>query len=216
MTVVALTGGIAAGKSLVCDVLSQHGVRVVDADQVARDVVQPGMPALEAIAKRFGPDVLQPDGSLDRQALGQLVFADQAAREDLNAIVHPAVWQESHRLFSEHGAEYPAVPLVYAVPLLVEGNRVDEFDLVIVVHAPRETRVARLVDHRGMSHDDAVARVDAQATDEERLSIADVVLHSGDTEDQTRSDAIRLATLLVEHWPDGLEALPAAFSSPTR
>ena len=124
VTVVALTGGIAAGKSLVCDVLSQHGVRVVDADQVARDVVQPSMPALQAIAKRFGPDVVQPGGSLDRQALGQLIFADQAAREDLNAIVHPAVWQESHRLFSEHGAEYPAVALVYAVPLLVEGNRV--------------------------------------------------------------------------------------------
>lgn len=99
MTVVALTGGIAAGKSLVCDVLGQHGVRVVDADQVARDVVQPGMPALQAIAKRFGSDVLHPDGSLDRQALGQVIFADQAAREDLNAIVHPAVWQESHRLF---------------------------------------------------------------------------------------------------------------------
>lgn len=106
--------------------------------------------------------------------------------------------------------------MVYAVPLLVEGNRVDEFDLVIVVHAPRETRVARLVDHRGMSHDDAVARVDAQATDEQRLGVADVVLNSGDTEDQTRSEAARLATLLVENWPDGLEAVPAAFSSTTR
>ena len=216
MAVVALTGGIAAGKSLVCDVLAQHGVSVIDADQVAREVVLPGTPALQAIAERFGPDVLHPDGSLHREALGQIIFADQEARGDLNAIVHPAVWQESHRLFADHQTRHPDRPLVYAVPLLAEGNRVDEFDLVVVVHAPRDSRVARLVEQRGLSEADAIARADAQASDEKRLSIAEVVVEAGETETHTRSSAMRLAAALVEHWPDTLDSVPAAFHSPTR
>jgi dephospho-CoA kinase len=213
MPVIALTGGIAAGKSLVAQVLQSHGLVVIDADQVARAVVEPGTPALQQIVERFGPGVVDASGHLDRQVLGAQIFRDSAARVDLNAIVHPAVWQESQRLFSAHLTEHPRVPLVYAIPLLVEGDRIDEFDLVVVVHAPAESRISRLVTERGLSEDDARARVESQASDDERLAAADIVIPADVSEESTRSEAAKLGRVLTEHWLDQLASAPAAFTA---
>lgn len=213
MPVIALTGGIAAGKSLVATELQAHGLVVIDADQVARAVVEPGQPALQQIVDRFGPGILDDSGRLDRQALGERIFRDDQARAELNGIVHPAVWEESHRLFSAHLRDHPDVPLVYAIPLLVEGDRVDEFDLVVVVHASKESRIARMVAERGLSESDARARADAQASDEERLAVADIVLTAETSEEHTRAEGARLAHVLTAHWPDNLAAAPAAFTA---
>lgn len=179
MPLVALTGGIASGKSTIAARLAEHGAVVVDADAVVRELQQPGMPVLEAIAEAFGPGLLLPDGSLDRAALGAVVFADARARRTLNAIVHPAVAEESARRFRAALDADPRAVVVYDVPLLVEARPDDPWDLVVVAHAPEETRVRRLVALRGMTEADARARVASQASDERRLAIADVVVDTG-------------------------------------
>lgn len=208
MPVVALTGGIAAGKTAVSDELAASGIRVVDADQLAREVVAVGSPALAAIVQRFGPDVLTPSGELDRSALGERVFADPTARADLNAIVHPAVSERSTQLFAQHAQEHPDQPLVYAVPLLVETGRMDEFDLVVVVDAPSSVRIDRLVTHRAMTPEEARSRVSSQATDDQRLRVADVVIDASDSLETTTAQARVLASALKTHWPDSLAAIP--------
>ncbi|HET8866910.1 MAG TPA: dephospho-CoA kinase [Agrococcus sp.] len=176
MPLVALTGGIASGKSTVAARLAEHGAVVVDADALVRELQQPGEPVLTAIADEFGADLLRADGSLDRAALGALVFAEADARERLNAIVHPAVGEESRRRFDAAFAADPQAVVVYDVPLLVEARPDDPWDLVVVAHAPAETRVRRMVQLRGMDEADARARVASQASDERRLAVADVVI----------------------------------------
>jgi len=176
MPLVALTGGIASGKSTIAARLAELGAVVVDADAVVRELQEPGMPVLLEIAEAFGPDVLLPDGSLDRRALGALVFGDEDARRRLNAIVHPAVGAESARRFRAALDADPGAVVVYDVPLLVEARPDDPWDLVVVAHAPAETRVRRLVELRGMTEADARARVASQASDERRLAIADAVI----------------------------------------
>jgi dephospho-CoA kinase len=211
MTIVALTGGIAAGKSTVSNRLAQHGILVIDADQVARDVVAPGTDTLRKIVDRFGNGVAHADGSLNREALGAIVFSDPSARESLNDIVHPAVRRRSQELFDKAHQDDPDQVVVYAVPLVAEAMRRDEFDLIVVVHAPRDQRISRLVHHRGMTEADAVARVDAQATDEERLAIADVVVDASGEADDTLVAADQLATALVARWPNNLATIPTRF-----
>ena len=211
MTIVALTGGIGAGKSTVTARLAEHGARVIDADEVAREVVAPGTPALQAIVEAFGNKVLGADGNLNRAALGEIVFADPEARNTLNAIVHPAVKNRSQELFAEASANDPAQVIVYAVPLLVESRGADSFDLVVVVDAPASQRISRLVEHRGMTPAEATARVDAQASDDERLAIADVVLDASGSIENTLLTADQLASALATHWPDRLTALPTRF-----
>lgn len=176
MPLVALTGGIASGKSTIAARLAEHGAVVVDADAVVRELQEPGMPVLRAIADAFGEELLRPDGSLDRAALGAVVFGDERARHRLNAIVHPAVAAESARRFAAALDADPHAVVVYDVPLLVEARPDDPWDLVVVAHAPEETRVRRLVALRGMTEQDARARVASQASDERRLAIADVVI----------------------------------------
>lgn len=192
MLLVALTGGIASGKSTVARRLAERGAVVVDADQVARDVVAPGEPALSRIAEAFGSGVIAADGSLDRAALGAIVFQDPEARTTLNAITHPAVSQRSHELFAAAAAADPEAIVVYDVPLLVEAGRTGEFDLIVVVHAPTETRLRRMVELRGMTRDEALHRIRSQATDTERLAIADVVIDADGTVDETlaQTDAL--------------------------
>lgn len=187
MLLVALTGGIASGKSTVARRLAEHGAVVVDADQVARQVVEPGEPALARIAEVFGPGVLAADGSLDRAALGAIVFSDPEGRQRLNAITHPAVLERSRALFDAAGTADPEAIVVYDVPLLVEAGRHDEFDLVVVVHAATETRVARMVELRGMTRDEALHRINSQATDTDRFSIADVVIDADGSLEETRA-----------------------------
>ncbi|CAQ02092.1 dephospho-CoA kinase [Clavibacter sepedonicus] len=179
MQVIGLTGGIAAGKTVVADRLAELGAARIDADRLAREVVEPGTPALAEIARRFGPGVIAPDGSLDRPALGAIVFQDPDARRDLEAITHPAVRALSaQRMAAAAEADADAV-VVYDIPLLVESGRVDEFDRIVMVHAPREERIRRLVELRGMSPEEAERRIASQASDEERLAVADEVVDSG-------------------------------------
>jgi dephospho-CoA kinase len=179
--IIGLTGGIAAGKSTVSGRWAEHGAVVVDADRLARDAVAPGSPGLAQVAARFGPGVIAPDGSLDRPALGAIVFADAAARKDLEGITHPEVWRLAQAAFDAAEAADPDAVVVYDVPLLAEGRGTAEWDLVVVAHAPAEQRVRRLVELRGMTEKDARARVAAQASDEERLALADVVIDTSGT-----------------------------------
>jgi dephospho-CoA kinase len=188
MKLIGLTGGIASGKSTVGKRLAELGAVVVDADQLAREVVEPGTRALADIARVFGPSVIAPDGSLNRPALGAIIFSDAAKREQLNAITHPAIWRRGNELFAEAEARDPDVVIVYDVPLLAEAaaDRPMQFDRIVVVQADTETRINRLVELRGMSRDEAEGRLRAQASDDERLRIADVVIDSNGTLEHTR------------------------------
>lgn len=185
MPLVALTGGIASGKSTIARRLAEHGAIIVDADQVVRDVQRPGSPVLEAIAAEFGAEMLGEDGALDRARLGSRVFGDTAAVKCLNAIVHPAVRIESQRRFDEAFSADPDAVVVYDVPLLAEARLGDPWDLIVVAHAPADVRAERLVALRGMSEADARARIASQVPDEERLRIADVVIETDETLEQT-------------------------------
>lgn len=177
---VGLTGGIAAGKSVVARRLATLGAGVVDHDVLAREVVAPRSVGLARVAEAFGPDVVGPLGELDRAALARLVFADDAARERLNAVLHPLIRELAHEREAEARAAGHAV-VVHDVPLLVETGQAGRFDVLVVVDAPAEVRVGRLVAERGMTEAQAWARLAAQADDEERLAAADVVLDgSGD------------------------------------
>ena len=181
---VALTGGVGSGKSTVGDLLAEHGAYRIDADVVAREVVAPGRPGLAQIAARFGADVLDPDGALDRSALASIVFADEAARADLDAITHPLVAERSHELMAAAG---PGAIVVYEIPLLAESGRVGEFDVVVVVETPADERVRRLRS-RGMDEAQARARISAQATDEQRRAIADEVVTNAGTRSELSDD----------------------------
>ncbi|GAA1774461.1 dephospho-CoA kinase [Agromyces lapidis] len=187
MYLIGLTGGIASGKSTVARRLYEHGAVHLDADELARRVVEPGTPGLAAIIAEFGEGVLRADGSLDRAKLGELVFDDDEARARLNAIVHPAVRELSGRLIAKAEAENPDAVVVYDVPLLVEASVDHPFDLVVVTNAPRKTQVKRLVEERGLDLNQAVARVDAQVDNTRRLAIADVVIDTDGTLAHTMS-----------------------------
>ncbi|MFF8636387.1 dephospho-CoA kinase [Streptomyces pilosus] len=173
MLTVGLTGGIGAGKSEVSRLLVECGAVLVDADRIAREVVEPGTPGLAAVVDAFGEDVLAADGSLDRPRLGAIVFADADKLAVLNSIVHPLVGARSREL--EEAAAEDAV-VVHDVPLLTENGLAPLYDLVIVVDAGPATQLERLVGRRGMSEEDARARMAAQATREQRRAIADIVI----------------------------------------
>ncbi|WP_328975835.1 dephospho-CoA kinase [Streptomyces canus] len=173
MLKVGLTGGIGAGKSEVSRLLVEHGAVLIDADRIAREVVAPGTPGLAAVVAAFGEDVLAEDGGLDRPKLGSIVFADPDRLAVLNSIVHPLVGARSREL--ESAAAEDAV-VVHDVPLLAENALAPLYDLVVVVDASPETQLDRLVRLRGMTEQDARARMAAQATREKRLEIADVVI----------------------------------------
>lgn len=189
MSLVALTGGIASGKSTIAGRLAERGALIVDADRLVREVQQPGSPVLKAIAAEFGDDVILADGALDRAALGGRVFGDDEAIARLNAIVHPAVRAESARRFAAAFAADPDAVVVYDVPLLVEARVDDPWDLVVVAHAPAEVRQRRLVELRGMTERDAAARVASQVSDDARLAVADVVIDTAGTVEETLRQA---------------------------
>ncbi|WP_400998714.1 dephospho-CoA kinase [Agromyces sp. GXQ0307] len=189
MYLIGLTGGIASGKSTVARRLVEHGAIHIDADQLARRVVEPGTTCLEEIVAAFGEDVRRSDGTLDRQRLGELVFRDDDARARLNAIVHPAVRELSAKLIAKAEADDPDAVVVYDVPLLVEAQVDHPFDLVVVTSAPKRAQVKRLVEERGFDPIQAEARVDAQVSDEERRAVADVVIDTGGTIAHTVSQA---------------------------
>ena len=183
MLLVGLTGGIGAGKSAVAARLAELGAIVIDSDRLAREVVAPGTEGLAEVVEAFGEGVFAPDGSLDRPAVARLVFGDDAARRRLEAIVHPRVRARA----AEIAAAAPSdAVVVNDVPLLVEAGLAAGFDLVIVVLADASTRVARLARDRGMAEAEARARIAAQATDDQRRAVADVVLHNDGTPDELR------------------------------
>ena len=187
---IGLTGGIGSGKSTVAALLAERGARVVDADRIAREVVEPGTPGLAAVVAEFGPGVLTGEGALDRAALAAIVFGDPAARARLDGIVHPLVRARAAELVAAAPAD---AVVVQDVPLLVETGQAAGFDLVLVVEADPDTRVQRLVG-RGLSADDARARMASQATDEQRRAVADVVLRNDGDRDALAAQVERFWT----------------------
>lgn len=180
---VGLTGGIASGKSTVSATLAELGAVVIDADLIAREVVARGTPGLDAVVAEFGPGVLTPEGDLDRPAMGALVFADPSARKRLEAIIHPLVHQRSAEL---EAAAPPGSVIVHDIPLLAEVGRGGQFDAVLVVDAPTEEQVTRMVRDRGWTREDAESRIAAQASREDRLAIATHVIDNTGSLDDLR------------------------------
>ncbi len=192
MLKVGLTGGIGAGKSAVARLLAAKGAVVVDADQLAREVLEPGEPGYREVVAEFGSAVLAPDGRLDRPALGRIVFEDPQRLATLNAIVHPRVADRSAEITRTVPADSV---VVYDIPLLVENRLEAGYDVVVVVDAPEDIRLERLARHRGMDEAEARNRMQAQASREERLEVADFVIdNSGDLED--------LVAIVEELWGD--------------
>ena len=185
MLLIGLTGGIGSGKSTVAAMLRDQGIRVVDADQIAREVVEPGQPALAELVEGFGQDILNDDGSLNRQELANRAFATEEATNALNAITHPRIEQETQRQFDLAAAEKENF-LVYDMPLLVERGLHEEMDMVIVVHTDIEERVRRLVEHRGLDEDDVRRRMSHQVDDVTRLASADVLIDNNGSVDHLR------------------------------
>src|SRR5690625_2544195 len=194
MLKVGLTGGIGSGKSAVSDELASYGATVIDADAIAREVVEPGTPGLSEVVEEFGDRVLAADGSLDRAALGEIVFADSDRLAALNAIVHPRVGERSGQLMEEALAADTKV-VVYDVPLLVENGLGSLYDVVVVVDAPDETRVERVSVNRGMPREQVRARIRAQADRDTRLAAADLVVDNSVHRDELR---VRVAELWRE------------------
>ncbi len=192
---VGLTGGIGSGKSTAAALLSERGAVVIDADLLAREAVARGSDGLAEVVAAFGTTVHASEGSLDRASVGRLVFADPAARSRLEEIVHPRVRARDGEL--EAAAPAGSV-VVHDIPLLVESGQVDEYDVVVVVDVPEQVQVARLVAARGMSEADALARIEAQASREERLAAADVVLDNSGSVDDLRAQVNRLWSDLQE------------------
>lgn len=202
MLKVGLTGGIGSGKSAVSAALAGYGAVVVDADAIAREVVEPGTPGLSEIIAEFGEGVLTPDGRLDRSRLGELVFADEARLARLNAIVHPKVGERSGRLMEEAVASDAEV-VVYDVPLLVENGLESLYDVVVVVDTPDEVRVERVSGDRGMPREQVRARMAAQADRETRLAAADFVVDNSGTREDLSDRVAELWRELLERasWP---------------
>jgi dephospho-CoA kinase len=193
-TRVGLTGGIASGKSTVSAILRELGAVIIDGDALAREVVARGTPGLEQVVAEFGADLLTTDGDLDRPAMGALVFADEAARKRLEAIVHPLVFERIIDL--EAGAPAGAL-VVHDIPLLAESGRAETFDAVSVVDAPEETQIERMVSDRGWTRAEAEARMAAQATREQRRAIATYVIENTGTIEALRRRVTEVFDALV-------------------
>lgn len=200
MLVIGLTGGIGSGKSTVDALLADRGAYIIDGDTIAREVVEPGGPAFDAVVERFGHEVVAPDGTLDRAALAAKVFGDERARADLNSIVHPVIGTEMARRVAEEADSDDVV--VMDIPLLAEGG-LGRYPVagVVVVDCPVETAIDRLVRHRRFSEADARARIAAQATREQRRAIADVVVDNSGPRDALPAEVDK-----VWAWIEGFKA----------
>jgi dephospho-CoA kinase len=197
---VGLTGGIGSGKSTVGSLLAEHGAVVIDSDALAREVVAAGTAGLDAVVDAFGPEVLTESGELDRAAMGRRVFADRAARARLEAVIHPRVRQRAAEI---EASAPPDAVVVHDIPLLVETGQAGSFDVVVVVDAPVELQVERLTRERGMTTDEARSRIDAQASREGRLAVADHVVVNDSTPAELSSAVDRLWTQLSRHREGG-------------
>ncbi|SQD97645.1 Dephospho-CoA kinase [Parafrankia sp. Ea1.12] len=202
--IVGLTGGIGSGKSAVSELLVEHGAHLVDADRIAREVVAPGTPGLAAVAEAFGPSVLLADGALDREALGRVVFADEASRRRLESITHPLIRAE---MAARIASASPDAVVIHDIPLLVEGGPRPGYDAIVVVETPRELRLERLA-RRGLARDQAEARMAAQATDEQRRAVADILVDNSGSLDDLRKR-------VGEVWGELLHRRDAGLAEPS-
>ena len=185
---VALTGGIASGKTTVANLFAELGVPLIDTDLLARQVVEPGQPALAKVVATFGPDVLDTDGCLDRRRMRERIFSDSTAKQRLEAILHPAIRIEMERRSREAGGPYQ----VLVIPLLTEGGRRDHVDRVLLVDVPEELQIQRLMMRDGVTHEQARASLNAQATRAERLAMADDVVRNTGRVDDLRDEVAKL------------------------
>lgn len=200
VTRIGLTGGIGSGKSTVARMLVERGARLVDADAIARQLMEPGQPALSAAVQAFGQEILNPDGSLNRPALAALVFADESKRQVLNGIVHPLVRAESARQVEAARAELGEDAVVVEdIPLLAETGQADRFDGVLVVEVEQGERLRRLVEFRGMDEADARARMAAQASDGERQALATWVIDNSGPLEQTEAQVGQVWSKILRH-----------------
>lgn len=202
MTTIALTGGIASGKTTIAVRLRELGAVILDADQFARAAVERGTPALRAIRAHFGDGVIHPDGTLDRPALGAIVFADAEQREALNGMVHPEVARLTNEAKAAARADDPEAIIVHDIPLLLEARHNYDYDEIWVADAPAEVRIERLIEDRDLERGEAERRVAAQATDQERRRIADVLFDTtaplGDTLDQVDREWARVRAVRLD------------------
>jgi dephospho-CoA kinase len=181
---VGLTGGVASGKSTVSKILTELGATVIDADVLAREVVQRGTPGLARVVEEFGPGLLTAEGDLDRPAMGRLVFSDESARRRLESIVHPLVHERIQELEAATG---PDDLVVHDIPLLAENDRAGDFDAVVVVDVPEEVQVERMVRDRGWTEEDARSRIAAQVSRERRRAVATYVIENTGTHEDLRA-----------------------------
>jgi dephospho-CoA kinase len=188
MVKVGVTGGIASGKSTVCEAFARLGAEVLDVDKIAREVVQPGQPGWEKLRQTFGPEFFNPDGFLNRARLRELIFADPERRRQLNEIVHPEVMREVRRRSEEMAATATGSILVVDVPLLLEVGAAGDFDQVVVVYAAEEVQVRRLMQRDGLSPDEARQALAAQMPLREKVVQADVVIDNSGSLDRTQRE----------------------------
>ncbi|MFU8948055.1 dephospho-CoA kinase [Mycetocola zhadangensis] len=205
MYLIGLTGGIGSGKSTIARRLAEFGAVHIDADQLSREAVEPGTPALTAIREAFGSGVLSDDGTLNRPALGAIVFSDKNALATLNGIVHPAVRELTEKRIADASRNDPDAVIVYDVPLLAEANLPRSYDLIVVAYASAETRRERLVSIRGMTVEEADRRIASQASDEERLALADVVIDTDRTLPETLTQVDELWNSLSQKSSGGAQ-----------
>lgn len=187
-----LTGGIASGKSTVSQLLVKYGALLVDADQVARDVVEPGQPALAQIASQFGQAVLNEDGSLNRSALGAIVFSDKEKRAALESITHPAIRSQMKATFETYEREQPDALVIADIPLLYETKQVHLYEGIIVVYVPRVLQVERLMKRNGLTEQEAISRIQIQMDIEEKRKLADYVIDNSGGLEQTEQQIVEL------------------------
>lgn len=199
MKLIALSGGIASGKSTIARRLAELGAHHIDADLLAREAVEPGSPGLARIVERFGDAVIADNGSLNRAALGEIVFRDTNALQDLNGIVHPEVRRLAEQRLTEIESADPEAVVIYDVPLLLEAKSpAMPWDLVVIAEAPAEVRVERMVGMRGMGREDALRRIENQVSDVERRQVADVIVDTGGSMAHTIEQTDALWTRLSE------------------
>jgi dephospho-CoA kinase len=184
---VALTGGIASGKSLVARMLADLGAYLIDSDQLSRKVVEPHKPAWRDIVDCFGPEILLPDQSVDRKALARIVFGDQRRRKKLEDIVHPRIWEEQKAITEEIIKRDPSAIIVRDVPLLFEAHLEGQFARIILVYVPASVQLARLMERDGLNREEAQSRLDAQMPIEAKLPLAHYVIHNEGTIEDTRA-----------------------------
>ena len=192
MQVIGLTGGIASGKSTVSGILENAGAVIIDADRIARDVVNKGRPAYREIIDTFGDKVLSADGEIDRGMLGDIIFKDPQKKQLLNRIVHPYVKKETDRQLKQIEKHHPNAIVILDIPLLLEAQMHKDLSEVIVVYVPEETQINRLIKRDGISHADALARVHSQMPIEEKKNLATIVINNSGSRENTRKQTLKI------------------------